>query len=131
MTKKHFLSLVGALILGIAVLAFAQTYGNVAFGPIAPALSNCVAGSASNVTFCAVGTGPSNYALYVSYNGAAYQLLVPAGAGVTSFNARTGAVLPATGDYNYSDLKNPPTTISCTTSSQSNSGFTASGCTIK
>ena len=77
------------------------------------------------------------YQLYVRYSGAAYQLLVPAASpsgGVTSFAARTGAVVPAANDYSFSQLASPSTTLSCTTaqlSSGSSGTLTASGCTIK
>ena len=45
--------------------------------------------------------------------------------------AVTLANCAAANDYSYSQLSSPPTTISCTTAQQSNSGLTASGCTIK
>jgi len=109
-------SIILAFVLGAAVIyMFGQSYGSVGFGPIAPALSNCPAGTANTAQLCAVGTAASNYTMYVSYNGAAYQLLAPAGTAmtgtapivvsggtvscptcvqgsvVTSFNGRTGA----------------------------------------
>jgi hypothetical protein len=97
-------------------------------------LSTCaapVAGSKALI-ICNVAGDPSNPdGAYLSANGGAYFLIQPTGAGgVTSWKSRTGAVVPQNGDYSYSQLSSPPTKISCTTVSFSNSGFTGSGCTI-
>lgn len=92
------------------------------------ALTSCQSPAAGFNGVCAVTDG-----YYVTINGAAYiKIPLTQGAGgVQTFNNRTGNVLPAAGDYSYSQLQGQPTKISCTTSSQSNTGFTASGCTIQ
>jgi hypothetical protein len=78
----------------------AQSYGALSIGTIAPALSNCPAGAVNAWTLCGVGTSPSNYAMYISWNGGAYALLVaPSGGAVTSVFGRTGAVVATAGDY--------------------------------
>jgi hypothetical protein len=60
--------------------------------------------------------------IWLSINGAAFTQLGAASAvGVTSFNGRTGAVVPSANDYTYSQLASPPTTINCG----------AAGCAIK
>lgn len=97
-------------------------------------LSSCPAPQAAWLYICQVANDPANPAgAYVTANGAGYFLLQKAGGsgGVASYNGRTGNVVPTTNDYSYSQLSGKPTTISCSTSSQSNSGFTASGCTIQ
>ena len=50
---------------------------------------------------------------------------------VIAFNGRSGNVLPAADDYKYSDLANKPTSISCGTATHSNTGFTASQCSLQ
>lgn len=87
----------------------------------------------NSLLFCNVANDGANPAgLYVSANAAAYFLVSKSGTGgVATFNNRSGNVLPAQDDYTYSQLKSKPTTISCATSSQSNTGFTASGCVIQ
>ena len=70
----------------------------------------------STTTFCFASDG-----LWQSLNGAAYVQVGAAAAGVTSFNGRTGTVVPAAGDYAYSQLSSPPTSINCGTT----------GCAIK
>ena len=48
----------------------------------------------------------------------------PTASGVTSFNGRTGAVVPAAGDYSYSQLSSPPTSVTAGT-------FSVTSATIK
>lgn len=96
-------------------------------------LSGCPAPAAGFMNFCQVTNDAANPSgAYLTANGAPYFLLQKAGSGgnVTSVFTRTGNVVAAPGDYKYSDLANKPTTISCSTSNQGNTGFTASGCTI-
>jgi len=51
----------------------------------------------------------ANDGLWVSLNGAAFtQIGVVAVTGVTSFNGRTGAVIPVTGDYTYTQIAGTP-----------------------
>lgn len=68
-------------------------------------------------------------------NGGPFQLIGGAPpTGVTSFNTRTGTVVPAANDYSYSQLSAPPTTINCAVaaiSTGTTGTFGASGCTIK
>lgn len=75
----------------------AQGYGAIGFEPIAPTIANCPAGLANGTMLCTVGT-VNNYAIYVSFNAMAYQLLVPPSttAGITSFNGRTGPAITLT-----------------------------------
>jgi hypothetical protein len=107
MTTKQFLGLIVTLILCAVLLAHAQSFGAIAFSPIAPAVANCPPGPPTGTAFCTVGTAPSNYQVYVSYAGAAYQPLVPppAAAGVTSFNGRTGVVTLSNTDVLGTGLK--------------------------
>jgi hypothetical protein len=69
-------------------------------------------------TACTVTTGTTQYCfaadgLWVSLNGAAYaQITVTSG--VTSFNGRTGAVLPAVGDYTYTQISGTPPSAAVT-----------------
>lgn len=101
----------------------------------ATTLAGCPAPAANFMNFCQVTNDPNNPAgAYVTANGVAYFLLQKAATGgnaVATVFGRTGNVVGAQGDYSYSQLSGQPTTLSCSTSSQSNSGFTASGCTIK
>jgi len=79
--------------------------------------ASCPAIAAGLTSYCFASDG-----LWQSLNGAAYvQLGVAAPAGVTSFNGRTGAVVSVTGDYSYSQISSPPTTVNCG----------ATGCVIK
>ena len=93
--KRSIAFIVVALVAVIVGRLWAQSYGSITFGPIAPAVTNCPAGSASQATLCAVGT-----TLYVSYNAGSYQPLVssnvqpptftaPAGQCITGYNATT------------------------------------------
>lgn len=94
--------------------------------PVGP-LTGCPTPVSGSNILCSVTDG-----YYVSVSGTAY-LKINAAAGVASFNGRTGNVLPTPGDYAYSDLKNPPSRVTCTTAQISAGGsgnFTASGCTI-
>lgn len=77
---KKFAVLFFTFLLGVAVLRmFAQSYGAFGVGPIAPTVANCPAGQPGNyAVLCPVGSSSAGYTMYVSYNGGAYQLLVPA-----------------------------------------------------
>jgi hypothetical protein len=94
MKTVHTLIIAGAIIIAGALAGLAQSYGGFTFGPIAPAVANCPIGQANYATLCSVGTSPTSYATYVSYNLGAYQPLIPppAPVGVTSFNKRTGDI---------------------------------------
>lgn len=97
-------------------------------------LAGCPAPAANFMNFCQVTSDPANPSgAYLTANGAAYFLLQKASgqSGVVTFAGRSGNVTPAQGDYSYAQLNGQPTTISCGTASHSNTGFTASGCSIK
>jgi hypothetical protein len=76
-----------------------------------------VTGPAAGCALSPVTTPPSatycfaNDTFSVSRNGGPYTALV---AGVSSFNGRTGAVLPATGDYTYAEISGTPPTAAVT-----------------
>lgn len=92
MTKPQFAILISVLVLGFVIVAMAQTFGSLGISPIAPLVTNCPPGTANTATLCPVGSG-STFTMYVSYNGGAYQLLVPPPpAGVASVNGKTGAL---------------------------------------
>ena len=112
--------------IGIAVLV-AVAFGQ-QFAATTPsgALASCPAPVSGSNILCSVTDG-----YYASVSGASYVKISATAGGVTSFNARSGSIVSATGDYSYSQLSNPPTTISCATISVTNAGLVASGCTIK
>ena len=116
--KKFAVGFVVALTLCAAVYVFAQSYGAISIGTIAPTVANCPAGQANAASLCVVGTSAAGYAFYVSYNAGTYQLLVPAatGGGVTSFNGRTGAVTLSDADVTATGLKVITTVTSTATS---------------
>ena len=93
MTRKQFAILLATIIVGFVLHAVAQTFGALSYLPIAPTVAQCPKGQATGTTFCTVGT-TGNYAIYVSFDSAAYQPLVPASsaAGVSSFNGRKGDI---------------------------------------
>lgn len=118
---------------GVLVIALGYAQSSLSISP-GSTLASCPAPSAKALIFCNVAGDPSNPdGAYVSANGAAYSQVSQGAAqsGVTSFNKRTGAVVPAAGDYSYSQLASPPTTVTCSTFTQSNSGVTMSGCVVK
>jgi hypothetical protein len=127
---KSWIAVVSIVMLVAGVALFGQSYS------ISPSttLAGCQTPTAGTLVHCNVANDPNNpTGDYVSANGAAYFLISQAQAGgVSSWNKRTGAVVPATGDYSYSQLSSPPTTLSCATWSISQSGaLTAANCTIK
>jgi hypothetical protein len=130
MNKQAWITAIVVGIIFVVAGMFAQSSLTVTPGGT---LASCPTPSAKALIFCNVAGDPAaTDGAYVSTNGAAY-FAVPksgAGGGVSSFAGRTGNVLPAQGDYSYSQLSAPPTKISCSTASQSNTGFIASGCTI-
>lgn len=113
--------LAAAGVIGIAGAVAQQFTAQMGTG----ALATCPAPVVGSNILCSVTDG-----LYSSNNGLAYVKVNVQSGGVQTFNSRTGNVLPTPGDYAYSDLRSPPTKIACSTSSQSNTGFTASGCVI-
>lgn len=127
------LTLLLSLLLLITLAALSQSYGGLGIGPIAPTSASCPSPTSGQAILCPVGSGTS-YQVYVSYSGGIYAPLTGAVTiPVTSVFGRTGAIVSVSGDYSYSQLASPPTTISCTTASLStgSSGtLTASGCTI-
>jgi hypothetical protein len=130
MNKQAWITAIVAGIIFVVAGMFAQS--SLTVSP-AGTLSSCPAPSAKALIFCNVASDPSNAdGAYVSTNGAAYFLITKGGAGgnVATVFGRTGNVLPSQGDYSYSQLSAPPTKVSCSTASHSNTGLTASGCTI-
>lgn len=117
-----------AIIVLMAVSLIAQSANQ--FSMVTPnaAVTGCPAPVAGSNILCSVTDG-----YYVSISGGAYAKINVGSSqsGVVTFNGRSGNVTPTANDYSYSQLSGLPTTISCAVSSQSNSGFTASGCTIK
>lgn len=84
--KNISLVVIAAVLAVMAFILFAghqypvhaqPSYGALSFGPIAPTLSSCPAGETNKTSFCTVGTVSTSYAIYVSYNGGAYQPLIP------------------------------------------------------
>jgi len=116
--KKFAIGFALALALCCVWMAFAQTYGALSIGTIAPTVASCPPGVANAATLCVVGAGTTGYAFYVSYNATAYQLLVPAttSSGVTSFNGRTGPVTLTSADVTGAGLKVITTVTSTATS---------------
>lgn len=108
-----------ALIVVILLAAFAGNYlGNtVAHAQAAAVLQ--LTGSWSTHTACAPTAGQTTLCiasdgLWISLSGGTFtQLGAASSAGVTSFNGRTGAVVPTANDYTYSQLASPPTTVNC------------------
>ena len=87
MTIRNTL-LVLLFITALYCLLWAQSYGSIGLGPIAPTVANCPPAQVTAAQLCPVGSG-STFQMYVSYNGGAY---APLTGQVTSFNGRTGAV---------------------------------------
>lgn len=135
----------GLGIAAIAVLLMAQTNipNTVGFGGSpstafatsisqCPTLTNgyfvCIVVPAGAQPFMALSVGGFN-------GGAPFPVVTQQSTGVASFAGRTGAVLPANGDYSYSQISGtpaPPTAFQCTSGSISSSGGTSgSGCTFK
>lgn len=115
--KKTFETIAAYIFTVVAVLAVsmlihsatvkAQSYGALGISSIAPTVAQCPAGASNVASICPVGSATAGYALYVSYNGATYQPLVPVVSGVVlSFNGRTGAVVSAQGDYGCGQVTN-------------------------
>jgi hypothetical protein len=129
---KVRISILAAVAL-VAAWLYAQSSLSIAPGST---LASCPAPSAKALIFCNVAGDTANPdGAYVSANGGAYfRVSAPSSGGVTSFNGRTGVVLPASGDYKYSQLSGSPTSINCTTatiSTGSTGTLNASGCTIQ
>src|SRR5579863_126235 len=110
MTMRNFTKLV--------LVAFAFLFVGVWIGRAQSTSPWQVSVSAATHTSCTVTAGLTQFCfasdgLWQSLSGAAYTQIGGGAAGVTSFNGRTGAVLPATGDYSYAQLSAPPTKVNC------------------
>ena len=128
---KIWIAVIFASILVAVVALFGQSSLSISPGST---LSACPAPAAKALIHCNVaGDGSNPDGDYVSENGAAYFLVSKVGAGaVSSVFGRTGAVTASANDYKYSQLSSPPTSITCTTFTISNSGgLVATGCTIQ
>lgn len=86
------------------------SYGGFGIGPIAPTVANCPAPAVNQAIQCPVGS-VATFAMYISYNGLAYQPMIapPAPTGVTSFNGRTGVVTLTKGDVTGTGLSGTAT----------------------
>lgn len=129
--KVQMIVLVVFAVAMMAMVLWAQS--SLSISP-AGTLATCPAPSSKALIFCNVAGDTVNPdGAYVSANGAAYfRVGATTAGGVTTFNGRSGNVLPASGDYKFSDLSAPPTTMVCTTASIATGGnLTASGCTLK
>lgn len=119
-----------AVLLAIVMVAtaLAQSAGQFALSAPTGALSTCPTPVAGANILCSVTDG-----YYASISGAAYAKINVGTqqAGVSSFNGRSGNVMPAANDYKYSDLANQPTSLTCTTGTAGNTGIAGSGCTFK
>ena len=131
--KKTLIVIAGVLLAG---LLLAQSSLTVSPGGT---LASCPSPSAKALIFCNVAGDAANPdGAYVSANGASYFRVGQSQAGgVVTFNGRAGNVLPATGDYTYSQITGTPTSptkLSCSTaqiSTGSAGTLTASGCTFQ
>ena len=115
-------------------------------------LSGCNPPKQGFIIPCSVGNDPNNTpGEYWAVDGKDYQMMplgVVQGIGVSSFNGRTGAVIPQPNDYSYNQLANPPTKVAnCAAGSAITGNFainkdgtititltaplTLSGCTIQ
>jgi hypothetical protein len=116
-----------AMFVALAVLVLAggwqavhAQYESIAGSPML--LSACPAPAAGVIARCDVANDPANPAgEYATANGAPYFLLqAVAQSGVTSWNTRKGAVVPALGDYPFSLISGQiigtqmPATTTCT-----------------
>ena len=112
-------------ILAISVIALAQQ-----FSAITPsgAVTGCPAPTSGVNILCSVTDG-----YYASVAGAGYvKMTAQAGGGVATYNGRTGNVLPAAGDYTYSQLSSPPTSVDCASWAIAQNGhLSLTSCTIK
>jgi hypothetical protein len=88
----------------------AQSIGFAPLAVMAASASACPPSAAGGWTICGYGTATSGYALCVSFNAGACTTLSTGTAGVTSFNGRTGAVVPAAGDYSFAQVSGTATT---------------------
>lgn len=92
----------------------------------ASTLAGCQAIGQNTVCVFGSSTAPG---LAVSIGGSAFIAMQPAGAqtaGVTSFNTRTGAVVSANGDYNFTQLTGAATAAQLPTNFKCNLTFTLS-----
>lgn len=101
-TMKWMLGIVGVIVLAYSTLLFAQSLTS--GWTLATASSASACPIATTFGLCGVTTSPAT--LDISLNGGPYVQLYPSTgtAGVASFNNRTGAVVPVSGDYDFSQL---------------------------
>jgi hypothetical protein len=73
-------------------------------------LAGCLAPAAGALITCNVANDPNNPSgEYISANGQPYFLVQSQTTGVTSWNTRKGAVMPALGDYSFSQISGTAT----------------------
>lgn len=115
--------------------AQAAPSGSIILLNVATSVSGCTWPTGATITqgmaICPINNS-GTLSLALAANGGAFAAYPGAQAiGVTSFNGRTGAVVPTANDYTYAQLATPPSTQNCTTATQSNIGLVTSGCTFK
>lgn len=77
-------------------------------GSAAPTTTNISSGK-SSIWY---NTTTSSLGVYANYNGAIVSVAGGGGGGVSTFNGRSGTVVPTTGDYTFSQIGSTPTTLS-------------------
>jgi len=132
-------AIVAAFMIGAAYNSRHVEAQSIGAGPVtSTTLTGCPAPAVGSMNFCLVTNDPSNATgVYLTANGAAYFQIKAAGAaGVATFNGRSGNVLPAAGDYAFSQLTGQltaaqlPATATCTMSATvgGSDTITLSGC---
>lgn len=112
MTTFNKLIFTGFMLMAMMLWAQTTTNAGLSVGTTVATVSACQAVTGASFTICTV---PGDGIYVLSGSGAPAKLFPPS---------------QAPGVSDYRQLTNRPTTISCSTSSQSNSGFTASGCSL-
>ena len=129
-SKLGYVVLFGLLM--IVALAYAQSSLSLTPGSTLASCPAPVTGSKA-LQICNVAGDPSNPdGAYVSANGGAYFLVsaVTQANGVTSWNKRTGAVSPASGDYSFSLITGQITGSQMAATTTCNVAFGVSGSSI-
>lgn len=115
MFKRKWPVVVFSLLVSIALLTIAWAQAN-QWSTITPSgsVSSCPATATGQDGQCAVTDG-----YYFSVGGGPYQKALTSGSVVSSFNNRSGAVVPATGDYSFAQVSGQlagaqmPATVTC------------------
>jgi hypothetical protein len=109
-----FVAMIIGILTGIGFVAtlipspvHAQSIG---VSPIAATASACPLSVSGQWLICGYGSASTGYAFCGSFNGGACVPLSSGTVGVTSFNGRTGAVVPTAADYSFAQLSGTATT---------------------